>query len=100
MKDEQLLRYSRQIALPEIDIGGQQKINSAKVLVIGLGALGSVAANYLCRAGTGNMGICDFDRVNQSNLTRQILFKTSDIGKSKVKQALKELSSINPYCNL
>ncbi len=100
MKDEQLLRYSRQIALPEIDIGGQQKINSAKVLVIGLGALGSVAANYLCRAGTGNMGICDFDKINHSNLPRQILYKTSDVGKSKVKQALKELSSINPDCNL
>ena len=82
MKDEQLLRYSRQIALPEIDIGGQQKINSAKVLVIGLGALGSIVANYLCRAGTGNMGICDLDKINRSNLPRQILYKTSDVGKS------------------
>ncbi len=100
MRDNQLLRYSRQIALPELEIEGQQKINSAKVLIIGLGALGTVAANYLCRSGVGNMGVCDFDKVHISNLHRQVLYNTSDIGKSKVEQSLKELSIINPECNL
>tara|TARA_B100000949_G_C14065103_1_gene359400 strand:+ start:269 stop:649 length:381 start_codon:yes stop_codon:yes gene_type:complete len=92
MRDNQLIRYSRQIALPELELEGQQKINSAKVLVIGLGVLGTVAANYLCRSGVGSMGVCDFDKVHLSNLHRQVLYKTSDIGKSKVKQSLKEFN--------
>ena len=100
MKDDQLLRYSRQIVLPEIEIEGQKKIISAKVLVIGIGALGSVVANYLCRVGVGTLGIVDFDKIELSNSHRQIFSKTPDIGKPKVKQAIKELSSINPECNL
>ena len=92
MKDNQLVRYSRQIALLEIDIQGQKKINLAKVLVIGIGALGTVASNYLCRSGIGKLGIYDFDQIDVSNLHGQVLYKTSDIGKSKVKQALKEFN--------
>tara|TARA_B110000014_G_scaffold264485_1_gene266771 strand:+ start:639 stop:1385 length:747 start_codon:yes stop_codon:yes gene_type:complete len=94
MKDQDLLRYSRQILLPEIDVEGQQRINNARVVVIGLGALGSIAANYLCRAGIGELILCDYDHVDISNLHRQVLFQESDINKSKVNQTLEALSKI------
>lgn len=100
MYEEQLLRYSRQIALPELDIEGQLKIIKSKVLIIGLGALGSVVANYLCRAGVGQLLLCDYDQIDISNLHRQVLYKESDVGKYKVDQTIKELRSINPECSL
>ena len=100
MEDNQLLRYSRHIFLPEIDIDGQKKINSAKVLLIGLGALGSVVSQYLCRAGVNELCIYDFDKIDISNLHRQILFKTSDVGKSKITQAYDLLNGVNPDCTI
>lgn len=96
MKDEQLLRYSRQIMLPEIDAGGQQKLADARVLIIGLGGLGSCASMYLAAAGVGHLVLVDFDRVDLSNLQRQIVHTTPNIGKLKVESALEYLSALNP----
>ena len=96
MKDEQLLRYSRQIMLPEIDARGQQKLADARVLIIGLGGLGSAASIYLAAAGTGQLVLVDFDRVDLSNLQRQIVHTTPDIGKTKVESAREYLSALNP----
>lgn len=96
MKDEQLLRYSRQIMLPEIDASGQQKLADARVLIIGIGGLGSAASMYLAAAGIGQLVLVDFDRVDLSNLQRQIVHTTPDIGKTKVESAREYLSSLNP----
>ena len=79
MKDEELLRYSRQIVLPEIDIDGQRAINQSRVIIIGLGGLGTVISTYLVRMGIGNITICDYDSIDISNLHRQILFDLKDI---------------------
>lgn len=96
MKDEQLLRYNRQIMLPDIDIDGQQKINDARVLVVGLGGLGSPVALYLASSGVGHLTLLDFDTVDLSNLQRQIIHHTDDIGKLKVSSAKEKLQAINP----
>ena len=89
-------RYSRQIVLKDIGILGQNKIQSSKVLVVGAGGLGSPVAEFLSRAGVGSLGIVDNDRVNLSNLHRQSLYNTSDIGKFKVKIAKDKIKKINP----
>jgi len=89
-------RFSRQIVLKDIGILGQQKILSSKVLVIGAGGLGSPVAEFLSRAGVGCLGIVDDDKVNISNLHRQSLYNTSDIGKFKVKIAKDKIKKINP----
>jgi molybdopterin-synthase adenylyltransferase len=96
MEDNQLLRYSRQIMLPQIDIAGQQKLLNARVLIIGLGGLGSPAALYLCAAGIGQLVLNDFDSVDLSNLQRQVLHNTAAIGQSKVESAQKQLHELNP----
>jgi molybdopterin-synthase adenylyltransferase len=96
MEDNQLLRYSRQILLPQIDIAGQQKLLSARALIIGLGGLGSPAALYLCAAGIGLLALNDFDTVDLSNLQRQVLHDTASIGLSKVESAQKQLHDLNP----
>ena len=89
-------RFSRQIILKDIGVIGQKKILSSKVLIIGCGGLGSPVADYLSRAGVGTIGIVDDDKVNLSNLHRQSLFCTSDIGKSKVKIAKNKIQKNNP----
>ena len=89
-------RFSRQIILKDIGILGQKKILSSKVLVIGAGGLGSPVAEFLSRAGIGSLGIVDDDKVNLSNLHRQSLYNTSDIGKFKVKIAKDKIKKINP----
>jgi len=88
-------RFSRQIILKDIGIIGQKKILSSKVLIVGAGGLGSPVAEFLSRAGVGTIGIVDNDKVSLSNLHRQSLYSTSDIGKSKVKIAKKKIKKIN-----
>jgi molybdopterin-synthase adenylyltransferase len=95
LKKSLLKRFSRQIILKDIGATGQKKILSAKVLVVGVGGLGSPAAEFLTRAGVGTIGIIDDDKVNLSNLHRQSLYLTSDIGKPKVKIAKERIKKIN-----
>lgn len=96
MNDQQLLRYSRQIMLPQIDIEGQEKLLNAQVLIIGAGGLGSPASLYLAAAGVGTLTIYDNDQVDLSNLQRQITHYTSDIGTDKVISTRQTLNKINP----
>ncbi len=96
MNDQQLLRYNRQIMLPEIDITGQQALCDAHVMIIGLGGLGSAAAMYLASSGVGKLSLVDFDQVELSNLQRQIIHQTSDINKLKVISAKETLLALNP----
>jgi len=96
MLDQQLLRYSRQIMLPEVDIAGQERLLAARVLIVGLGGLGSPVALYLAAAGVGTLVLSDFDRVDRSNLQRQIAHGEQDIGRSKVASARDRLLAINP----
>ncbi len=96
MEDDQLLRYSRQIMLPEIDADGQQKLAAARVLVIGLGGLGSPSAMYLASAGVGQLVLVDYDNVDLSNLQRQIIHSTPDIDRAKTDSARETLMALNP----
>ena len=96
MTDEQTERYYRQILLKEVGLCGQQKLLSAKVLVVGAGGLGSPAALYLAAAGVGRLGIVDFDEVDRTNLQRQILHSTKDIGRKKVESAAERIAAMNP----
>lgn len=100
MNDEQLLRYSRHILLPQIDTEGQLKLLSSRVLLIGLGGLGSPIAMYLAAAGIGHLVISDFDMVELSNLQRQIIHGSGDIGHSKAESAAKTLRELNPDIKL
>ncbi|MDR1242990.1 MAG: HesA/MoeB/ThiF family protein [Deltaproteobacteria bacterium] len=93
---EQLARYSRQIILKELGIKGQQKLKQARVLVVGAGGLGSPAAFYLAAAGVGHIGIIDADEVDLSNLQRQILHGTDDVGRPKADSARASLLALNP----
>ncbi|MDP2760466.1 MAG: HesA/MoeB/ThiF family protein [Sideroxyarcus sp.] len=96
MDDQQLLRYSRHILLEEIGIEGQQRLRDARVLLIGVGGLGSPAALYLAASGVGRLTLCDDDTVELSNLQRQIIHRTSCIGQAKVASAQSLLQDINP----
>lgn len=96
MNDNQLLRYSRQIMLPQVDIDGQQKLLTARVLIVGAGGLGSPAAMYLAAAGVGSVTVYDDDEVDLSNLQRQIAHHTSDIGMDKVISTQQTLKNLNP----
>ncbi|NOT84878.1 MAG: molybdopterin-synthase adenylyltransferase MoeB [Methylococcaceae bacterium] len=96
MNDTQLLRYSRQIMLPQVDIAGQQKLLNAKILIIGVGGLGSPAALYLAAAGVGQITLYDDDQVDLSNLQRQITHYMDDIGTDKVISTQQTLNKLNP----
>ena len=96
MNDEQLLRYSRQIMLPQIDIEGQEKLLASRVLIIGMGGLGSPIAMYLAAAGIGHLVLVDDDIVELSNLQRQIAHGNTDIGLSKVESAKQTVQLLNP----
>lgn len=100
MNDEQLLRYSRQIMLPEIDAEGQLRLAGATALIIGAGGLGSAASIYLAAGGVGHLILVDYDKVELSNLQRQILHRTADIGRSKVASAGEHLTALNPEVKL
>jgi adenylyltransferase/sulfurtransferase len=96
MNDDQLLRYSRQIMLPSIGIEGQERLLAARALIVGLGGLGSPAAMYLAAAGIGTLELADFDRIDLSNLQRQIVHTTARIGQLKVESAQETLHALNP----
>ncbi|MBI5660016.1 MAG: molybdopterin-synthase adenylyltransferase MoeB [Nitrosomonadales bacterium] len=96
MNDQQLLRYSRHILLPEIGVEGQQELLAAHALVIGAGGLGCSSALFLAASGVGTLTLCDGDTVDLTNLQRQILHRTSSIGKPKVDSARAALADINP----
>lgn len=100
LSDSELLRYSRQIMLPQFDVAGQLKLKNAHVLIIGAGGLGSPVALYLASAGIGKLTIVDFDEVDDSNLQRQIIHTTDSIGSAKVESAKRSLLAINPECNV
>src|SRR6266853_2575756 len=93
---EELKRYSRHLIMPEVTSEGQNRLKAARVWCIGAGGLGSPAALYLAAAGVGTLGIVDFDDVDLSNLQRQILHGTSDIGRSKLDSARDRLRDVNP----
>lgn len=97
---EELARYNRHIIIPEFGMEAQQKLKAAKVLVIGSGGLGSPVLLYLAAAGVGNIGIVDFDVVDDSNLQRQVLFGVESVGQPKAEQAAKRLEALNPHINI
>ncbi len=100
MNDEQLLRYSRHILLPQIGIEGQQRLRAARALVVGAGGLGSPAAMYLASAGVGTLVLCDGDRVDLTNLQRQILHHTESVGTPKAHSGSRTLGLLNPECRV
>lgn len=93
---EEIARYARQIALPELGLEGQQRLKAARVAIIGAGGLGSPVASYLAAAGVGTLGIVDGDAVDRTNLHRQLLYSTQDIGSRKVEAAAARLQALNP----
>src|ERR1041385_8849954 len=96
LSNDEIRRYSRHLILPEVGLGGQKKIRGTSVLCIGAGGLGSPIAMYLAAAGIGKLGILDFDSVDFSNLQRQIVHGTSDVGRPKTLSAKETIESINP----
>jgi molybdopterin/thiamine biosynthesis adenylyltransferase len=100
LNDEQLLRYSRHILLPEIGVEGQERLRAARALVVGAGGLGCPAALYLAASGIGRLTLADPDRVDLTNLQRQILFRTDSIGARKVDAAAAALGALNPEVEL
>ena len=100
MNDDQLLRYSRQIMLSDVDLDGQEKLLNARVLIVGLGGLGSPVAMYLAAAGVGNLILADFDEVDLSNLQRQIIHNNDRLGHNKARSAAQTLCAINPEINI
>ena len=96
LSDEQIERYSRHIILEQVGSSGQEKLLSSKVLIVGAGGLGSPAALYLAAAGIGTIGIIDADRVDLTNLQRQIIHQTADVGREKVRSAEAKITAINP----
>jgi molybdopterin/thiamine biosynthesis adenylyltransferase/rhodanese-related sulfurtransferase len=100
LNNEEILRYSRHLIMPEVGMEGQLKIKAAKVLCIGAGGLGSPLALYLGAAGVGTLGIVDFDVVDYTNLQRQIIHSTADVGRKKLDSAADKLKAINPFLNI
>jgi adenylyltransferase/sulfurtransferase len=97
LSNDEILRYSRHLIMPEVGMEGQQKLKAAKVLCIGAGGLGSPLALYLAAAGVGTLGIVDFDVVDFTNLQRQIIHSTADVGRKKLDSAAEKLKGINPF---
>src|SRR6202165_94787 len=100
LSNDEILRYSRHLIMPEVGMEGQQKLKAARVLCIGAGGLGSPLALYLGAAGVGTLGIVDFDVVDYTNLQRQIIHNTSDVGRSKVQSAAEKIHAINPFVDI
>jgi molybdopterin/thiamine biosynthesis adenylyltransferase/rhodanese-related sulfurtransferase len=97
LSNDEILRYSRHLIMPEVGMEGQQKLKAAKVLCIGAGGLGSPLALYLAAAGVGTLGVVDFDVVDYTNLQRQIIHTTADVGRKKLESAAEKLKAINPF---
>src|SRR5664280_1753543 len=97
LSNDEILRYSRHLIMPEVGMAGQQKLKAARVLCIGAGGLGSPLALYLAAAGVGTLGLVDFDVVDYTNLQRQIIHTTPDVGRSKVQSATEKIAAINPF---
>lgn len=97
LSDDEMIRYSRHLLLGEVGIEGQKRLRRAKVLIVGAGGLGSPTALYLTAAGVGEIGLIDFDTVDLSNLQRQVLYTTDDVGRPKVEAARDRLTSMNPH---
>ncbi len=100
LSNDEILRYSRHLIMPEVGMEGQQKLKAARVLCIGAGGLGSPLALYLAAAGVGTLGIVDFDVVDYTNLQRQIIHTTADVGRKKLDSATEKLKAINPFLNI
>lgn len=100
LSKEEIQRYSRHLILPEVTLEGQKRLKAASVLLVGAGGLGAPVSMYLAAAGVGRMGIVDFDVVDHTNLQRQILFGSDDVGKSKLDAATSRLQSINPHVTI
>src|SRR6201987_107888 len=100
LNNEEILRYSRHLIMPEVGMEGQQKLKAARVLCVGAGGLGSPLALYLAAAGVGTLGIVDFDVVDYTNFQRQIIHSTADVGRKKLDSAAEKLKAINPYINI
>ncbi|HTA22021.1 MAG TPA: molybdopterin-synthase adenylyltransferase MoeB [Terriglobales bacterium] len=100
LNNDEILRYSRHLIMPEVGMEGQQKLQAARILCIGAGGLGSPLALYLAAAGVGTLGIVDFDVVDYTNLQRQIIHTTADVGRKKLDSAAEKLKAINPFVNV
>ena len=97
LTNEEVLRYSRHLILPDVGLQGQQRLKKARVLLIGAGGLGSPLGLYLAAAGVGTLGLVDFDVVDVTNLQRQILHGTKDIGRPKLESARERIADVNPH---
>lgn len=97
LSNDEIMRYSRHLLLQEVGVKGQKKLKAAKVLIVGLGGLGTPLAQYLAAAGVGTLGLLDFDEVEASNLQRQVIHGTRDVGRPKVASAKDAIKKINPY---
>src|SRR6202166_4470950 len=100
LSNDEILRYSRHLIMPEVGMEGQQKLKAARVLCIGAGGLGSPLALYLAAAGVGTLGLVDFDVVDYTNLQRQIIHSTADVGRKKLDSAAEKLAAINPFLTI
>src|SRR6266516_6635496 len=100
LSNDEILRYSRHLIMPEVGMDGQLKLKKAKVLCVGTGGLGSPLTLYLAAAGVGTLGIVDFDVVDYTNLQRQVIHSTPDVGRKKLDSAADRLKAINPFVNI
>ena len=100
LSNDEILRYSRHLIMPEVGMEGQIKLKQAKVLMIGTGGLGAPLGLYLAAAGIGKIGLVDFDTVDMTNLQRQVIHGTADIGRPKLDSAADRMNDINPYVEI
>src|ERR1043166_4989001 len=100
LNNDEILRYSRHLIMPEVGMEGQLKLKAAKVLCIGAGGLGSPLALYLAAAGVGPLGVVVFDVVDYTNLQRQVIHTTADVGRKKLDSAAEKVKAINPFIQL
>jgi adenylyltransferase/sulfurtransferase len=100
LSNEEILRYSRHLIMPEVTMEGQKKLKAARVLCVGTGGLGSPLALYLTAAGIGTLGLVDFDVVDYTNLQRQVLHSSADVGRLKLDSAIDKLKALNPFVQI